>query len=212
MSLQLEFFAERKKFILQLPLDDSSDVLEESCQNELGDFFDIIGPLSKTNGSSIPSQTISRVSLINVIKKIISKVDSDKSIRVKQYRISCEQLKIANCWCLSGIVLKDQKGYYHIEKTKKGCILEKKLVEGTKVSWVNPVNLEVGTIETENMGLICISAKKTKPTLYFGLKRLLAFLNSMKVELIQVMGDEIGVFIRKSKSKINDFDEKSELL
>ncbi|MDR2706964.1 MAG: hypothetical protein LBC02_14390 [Planctomycetaceae bacterium] len=200
MSLQLEFRAEQGKFILQLPLDDSSNVLDTSCHDELKEFFGLIGPLSPT-GSSIPLQTIPKISLVNSVKKIISRVDNDKSLRVKQYRISCESLNTFNCRCLSGIVLKGQEGYHHIERTEKGCILEKQLVEGTQVSFINPVKLETGIIETENMGTVCISAKKTKPTLYFRLKKLLNFLNSIKTDTIFVTGDEIGEFDQE------DFDE-----
>jgi hypothetical protein len=201
MSLQLEFLAEQKKFILQLPLDDSLDILEKSCITELGDFFDIIGSLSETDGLSIPSQTISKTSLISSIKKIISIVDNNKSLREKQYRISCESLKIPDCRCLSGIVLKDRDGYYRIEKTKNKCILEKKELSrnGKEMVNVNPIELSEGIIETKNMGLICISARKTKPSLYFRLKKLLTFLNSVKTDTIIVIGDEIGKFVQDNE-------------
>jgi hypothetical protein len=206
MSLQLEFLADQKKFILQLPLDDSSDILEETCQDELGEFFDLIGPLSETDELSIPSQTISKVLLINSIKKIIGKIDNDKSIRVKQYRISCEQFKIVNCWCLKGIVFKDKTDYHTITRTKHGCILERQVLseDGTKMISVDPINLDTGIIATENIGPVCISAKKTKPPLYFRLKKLLTFLNFVKTDSIIVIGDEIGKFVRND----DDIDDE----
>jgi hypothetical protein len=203
MSLQLEFLADQKKIILQLPLDDSSDVLEESCQNELNVFFDLIKPLP-SKGSLIPSQMIPKISLVNSIKNIINIIDKDKSLRVKQYRISCEFLKFHDCRCLNGIVLKGQEGYYCITKEKNRCILEKQVLseDGTKVLYVDPIDLNTGIIETNNMGVICISAKKTKPTLYFRLKKLMIFLNSIKTDTILVVGDEIGEFNQ------DDFDEQ----
>jgi hypothetical protein len=206
MSLQLEFSVEREKFILQLPLDDSLDILDETCQDELGEFFDLIGPLSETDELSIPSQTISKVLLINSIKKIIGKVDNDKSIRVKQYRISCEQFKIANCWRLKGIILKGKTDYYTITQTKNGCILERQVLseDGTKMVSVDPISLDVGIIETENVGSVCISAKKTKPSLYFRLKKLLTFLNSVKTDSIIVIGDEMGKFVQND----DDIDDE----